>query len=123
MKNISVLNKSANNLSYSKMRLDYSRPLIRRKYADAFLERGIEWMKIDHIPWNENPIVLYELEQIKRGKIKYGKRMAHEWRYNGKIYHRDVFNHVWQKNEGKMAWIGIYDPLSDSFDHTAFEPK
>jgi hypothetical protein len=98
-------------------------PSMRRPIIDAFLDRGAKWMRIDHIPWNENPLVLWELEAIKSGKIKYGKRKAHEWRHKGKIYHRDVFNHVWQKEGGTMKWIGIYCPLSDSFNLKAKEVK
>jgi hypothetical protein len=98
-------------------------PRLRRPFVDSFLDRGAEWIRIDHIPWNQNPLVLYEQEMVKAGKVTYGKRLAHEWRYKGKIYHRDVFNHVWQKVEGKMQWIGLYDPISDTFDFTASEPK
>lgn len=98
-------------------------PVARRSFVDSFLDRGASWMRIDHIPWEQNPLVLYEQEMINNGKIKYGKRRAHEWRYRGKIYHRDVFNHVWQKEDGKMKWIGLYDPHTDTFDFTALEPK
>jgi hypothetical protein len=98
-------------------------PGLYRSFTDSFLDRGAQWMRIDHIPWNQNPLVNYEQEQIKSGKISYGKRRAHEWRYKGKIYHRDVFNHVWQKENGKMQWIGMYDPHTDAIDFTAIEPK
>jgi hypothetical protein len=98
-------------------------PGVRRPFVDSFLDRGAHWMRIDHIPWHQNPLVLYEQEMIKSGKISYGKRRAHEWRYKGKIYHRDVFNHVWQKEDGKMKWIGTYDPQNDVFDFSASEPK
>jgi len=98
-------------------------PKSRRSFVDSMLERGKDWLHIDHIPWDENPLVLYELEAIKNGVIRYGKRRAHEWRWHGKIYHRDVFNHVWQKEDGRMNWIGIYDPAYDIIDFTALEPK
>lgn len=98
-------------------------PSMRRPMIDAFLDRGAHWMRIDHIPWNENPQVLWDLDAIKNGKIKYGKRRVYEWRNKGKIYHRDAFNNVWQKEDGKIKWIGIYCPVSDSFNIKASEPK
>lgn len=98
-------------------------PGIRRSFVDAFLDRGVDWIKIDHIPWHQNPLVIWEGEAAKNGKIKYGKRKAHEWRYKGHIYHRDIFNHIWQKKEGKMIWIGNYIPELDIIDHTTSEPR
>jgi hypothetical protein len=76
-----------------------------------------------HIPWDENPLVIWELEAINKGKKKSSKSRAHEWRHNGKIYHRDVLNNVWQKSEGKMVWIGIYIPHTNLIDFKAIEPK
>lgn len=90
---------------------------------DSLLDRGADWMRIDHIPWDENPLVIFEKEIISRGNIKRHRPRSHEWRHKGKIYHRDVFNNVWQKKDGKMVWIGIYDPHSDSFNTSANEPK
>ena len=118
-------------LAVSKMRLEQVHktahpcvyPRSARSFVDSFLDRGAQWMRADYIPWEQNPLVLYEQEMIKNGRAKYGKRRAHEWRYKGKIYHRDVFNHVWQKADGKMKWIGTYDPHTDTFDFTALEPK
>ena len=111
-------------------RIDYNtkarsmiHPNIRRTMVDSFLDRGIDWILIGYIPWEQNPLVLYELEALEKGKIIYGKRKAHEWRWKGKIYHRDVFNHVWKKEDGKMKWIGIYDPNTDSLDFTYSEPQ
>jgi hypothetical protein len=98
-------------------------PSMRRTFVDSMLDRGAYWMRIDHIPWDENPLVHWELEAIKKGSFRRSKPRPHEWRYKGKIYHRDVLNNVWQKTEGKMTWIGIYDPYTDSFDFTATEPK
>lgn len=98
-------------------------PGMKREFVDAFLDRGTNWLRIDHIPWHENPLVIWELETIKKRGITCTKRRAHEWRYKGKIFHRDVFNHVWQKSEGKMIWIGKYNPHTDTIDHTAKEPK
>jgi hypothetical protein len=98
-------------------------PSMRRSFVDSLLDRGVQWMRIDHIPWDENPLVIWELDAIKRGKKKCSKSRAHEWRYNGKIYHRDVLNNVWQKSEGKMVWIGIYIPHTNLIDLTANEPK
>jgi len=98
-------------------------PSFRRNMVDSFIDRGIDWILIDYIPWNQNQLVLWELEAIKNGSIKYGKRRAHEWRHNKKIYYRDVFNHIWQKENGKMNWIGIYDHINNIIDVTANEPK
>jgi|688.fasta_scaffold140089_4 hypothetical protein len=98
-------------------------PGLRRPFVDSFLDRGACWMRVDHIPWHQNPLVLYEQEMLKSGNISYGKRRAYEWRHKGKIYHRDVFNHIWQKEGGKMKWIGLYDPHKDTFDFTTLEPK
>lgn len=98
-------------------------PSMRRSLVDSLLDKGAHWMRIDHIPWDENPLVLWELEAIKKGTIRRSKPRPHEWRYKGKIYYRDVLNNVWQKTEGKMTWIGIYDPYSDTFNFTATEPK
>lgn len=97
-------------------------PSMRRSFVDSMLDRGAHWIRIDHIPWDENPLVHWELEAIKKGKNKASRHRAHEWRYKGKIYHRDVLNNVWQKSEGKMMWIGIYNPHTDIFD-VAIEPK
>jgi hypothetical protein len=98
-------------------------PSMRRTMVDSLLDRGAIWMKNDHIPWEENPLVLFEKEIISCATIKRYKVRPHEWRHKGKIYHRDVLNNVWQKREGKMIWIGIYEPDNDSFNTTAAEPK
>jgi hypothetical protein len=98
-------------------------PSMRRSFVDSFLDKGIEWLRIDYIPWHLNPCVIWEQEAIQYGKIKYGKRRAYEWRWRGHIYHRDVYNHIWQKVGSKMNWVGIYDPESDTIDNTAIEPK
>ena len=98
-------------------------PSFRRSFVESMLDRGAQWMRIDHIPWDENPLVLWELETFKKGNIKRSKPRPHEWRHKGKIYHRDVLNNVWQKRDGKMTWIGTYDPHTDTFDFTATEPK
>lgn len=98
-------------------------PSMRRSFVDSLLDRGVQWMRIDHIPWEENPLVLWELDAIKKGKKKCSKSIAHEWRYKSKIYHRDVLNNVWQKTEGKMIWIGVYIPTTDIIDIKAIEPK
>ncbi len=97
--------------------------IIRYPIIDSFSDKRVEWMRFDHIPWHQNPHVIWESEAIKSGKIKYGKRKAYEWRYKGGIYHRDVFNNIWQKKEGKMIWIGIYLPDLDIIDYTISEPK
>lgn len=97
-------------------------PSTRRAFVDSFLDRGVNWMRIDHIPWDENPLVLWELESIRKGAIKKSKSKAHEWRYKGRIYHRDVLNNVWQKVDGKMMWIGVYKPSTDTFE-ALDEPK
>ena len=31
-------------------------PSIKRRYVDSLLDRGAHWMRIDHIPWDENPL-------------------------------------------------------------------
>ena len=98
-------------------------PSMRRRYVDSMIDRGSEWMRIDHIPWDENPLVIWELEAISKGKLSHSKSRAHEWRYKGKIYHRDVLNNVWQKTEGKMLWIGIYNPSTCIINTKAIEPK
>lgn len=98
-------------------------PSHRRSMVDSFLDRGADWIRAGHIPWHQNPLVLWELEAVKKGRIKYGKRKAHEWRWKGVIYHRDIFNHVWRKENGKMNWVGIYDPITDTIDYTYTEPK
>lgn len=98
-------------------------PTLRRTFVDSLLDKGAHWMRIDHIPWDENPLVHWELEAIKKNKHSYSKPRPHEWRYKGKIYHRDVLNNVWQKSEGKMVWIGKYDPHTDTFNFEALEPK
>ena len=98
-------------------------PSMRRTFVDSMLDKGAQWMRIDHIPWDENPLVIWELEAIKKGGLRYSKPRPHEWRYKGRIYHRDVLNNVWQKSEGKMVWIGKYDPHTDTFDISASEPK
>jgi hypothetical protein len=92
-------------------------------FIDSFPNKGLEWLRFDHIPWHQNPHVIREIITIKSGKVKYGKRKAYEWRHKGQIYHRDVFNNIWQKREGKMIWVGIYLPDLDIFDHTISEPK
>lgn len=98
-------------------------PSIKRRYVDSLLDRGAHWMRIDHIPWDENPLVIWELEAISKGKLSRSKSKAHEWRYKGKIYHRDVLNNIWQKTEGKMIWIGVYIPNTNIIDIKAIEPK
>jgi hypothetical protein len=98
-------------------------PSIRHSFIDSFLNKGAHWMTIDYIPWDENPLVLFEKEAIISSKVKKKTFIKHEWRYKGKIYHRDVFNNVWKKEEGIMKWIGIYNPEIDIIDFTAFEPK
>ncbi len=98
-------------------------PSLRRPFVDSMLDKGAYWMRFDHIPWDENPLVLWELEVIKKGGLRRSKPRPHEWRYKGHIYHRDVLNNVWQKAEGKMIWIGIYDPHTDTIDVSATEPK
>ncbi len=98
-------------------------PGIRRAFVDSMLDRGAHWLRIDHIPWHQNPLVIWELESLKKNGVSYAKKQAHEWRYRGKIYHRDVFNNVWQKTDGKMNWVGIYDPVNDTINLTASEPK
>ena len=98
-------------------------PSFRRSMVDSFIDRGVDWIRAGYIPWHQNPLVLYELEASRKGKIKYGKRKAHEWRWNGAIYHRDIFNHIWQKEHGKMNWVGIYDPLTNTIDNNTTEPK
>lgn len=98
-------------------------PSMRRTFVDAMLDRGAHWMRIDHIPWDENPLVLWELEAIRKGGFRCSKPRPHEWRWKGRIYHRDVLNNVWQKSEGKMVWIGKYNPHTDTFNSDATEPK
>lgn len=98
-------------------------PSMRRQFVDSLLDRGVQWMRIDHIPWDENPLVIWELEAINKGKKKNSKSRAHEWRHDGKIYHRDVLNNIWQKSEGKMVWIGIYIPSTGIINTKAIEPK
>ena len=98
-------------------------PSMRRGMVDSLLVRGLEWMCIDHIPWDQNPLVIFEKEILNNGNIRRNRPRAHEWRHKGKIYHRDVLNNVWQKKDGKMLWIGIYDPHNDSFNTSVTEPK
>lgn len=98
-------------------------PSIQRTFVDSFLDRGIKWIQIDHIPWDENPLVIWELDAIQTSKKKCSKSKTHEWLYNGKIYHRDVLNNIWQKIEGHITWIGIYNPQTNIIDFTATEPK
>ncbi len=95
-------------------------PSMRRIIVDYDL--GTHWIQIDYIPWNENPLVVFEKEIISRTTIKSFKPRSHEWRYKGKIYHRDVLNNVWQKKSGKMTWIGTYNPITDEFNTSAIEP-
>lgn len=82
-----------------------------------------KWIYIEHIPWDENPLVVLELKKLASSRKINCRPLKCEWRYKGKIYHRDVFNNVWQKVEGKMKWIGSYNPATDTFDYTALEPK
>lgn len=98
-------------------------PSLRRSFIDSMLDKGAHWLRIDYIPWDENPLVLWELEAIKNGGLRRSKPRPHEWRHKGGIYHRDVLNNVWQKSEGKMRWIGKYDPHTDTIHLSATEPK
>jgi hypothetical protein len=98
-------------------------PSLRRTFVDSMLDKGSYWMRIDHIPWDENPLVLWEREAIEKGKFRRSKPTPHEWRHKGRIYHRDVLNNIWQKTEGKMTWIGTYDPHTDTINYEATEPK
>jgi hypothetical protein len=41
-------------------------PIIQqRTFVDSFLDRCIKWIQNDHIPWDENPLVIWELDAIK----------------------------------------------------------
>jgi hypothetical protein len=96
-------------------------PSLRYKYESV--EKNREWTKAEHIPWEENPLVRLEIKAYTNGRLIYRSNLKYEWRYKGKIFHRDINNNIWQKVGGVMKYIGIYNPANDTFDFTASEPR